>query len=125
MRILIADGSPLIHERISALVAGLPDQTIVGCAVDAERTEVLAAAHVPDVVLIDASLPDGGCLRLLQWIAARPRATRPVAIVLASPASEPYRRHLREAGAAFVFDKLSDLDQLAAVISSTEPELAV
>ncbi|HSV93543.1 MAG TPA: response regulator [Desulfobacterales bacterium] len=120
MKVLIADGSPLIHERIESLLADVPGVTIAGCAVDVERAETMAAACTPDVFILDASLPGGGCLRLLRELGTRPGAGGPVAIVLASPASLPYRRALKQAGAAMILDKVHEMNRLAGVLLSID-----
>jgi DNA-binding NarL/FixJ family response regulator len=120
MQVLIADASPLIHECIGSLLADLDDVTIAGCAVDADRAEAMVAARSPDVLIVDASLPGGGCRRLLQRLASRSGDRRPIAIVLANPASAAYRQRLQELGAAFVFDTVHEMDRLAATFASLQ-----
>jgi DNA-binding NarL/FixJ family response regulator len=124
MKVLVADGSPLIQVRIESILSELPDVQVTGCVAEVEGMLDLIAAQQPDVVILDASLPHGGCLRLLRRIGSRAGAGGPLVIVLASPKSLTYRRKLREAGAALVFDKVRDMDRVVKAISSLRAKLS-
>jgi two-component system, response regulator PdtaR len=59
MRVLIVEDEPLIAMHLETLVAGLGHQ-VCGVASSAEAAVAQAAAHRPDVVLMDIRLGAGG-----------------------------------------------------------------
>lgn len=58
MRIVIADDHELIREGVKKIVRSHPDLRIVGEAADLAGTLKLVRQHMPDVVVLDISLPD-------------------------------------------------------------------
>jgi CheY-like chemotaxis protein len=57
IRVLIVDDNHGIRAALVKLLNTAPDMEVVGLAVDGEEAVVLAAALVPDVVLMDMSMP--------------------------------------------------------------------
>jgi CheY-like chemotaxis protein len=57
IRVLIVDDNHGIRAALVKLLNTAPDMQVVGLAVDGEEAVVLAAALVPDVVLMDMSMP--------------------------------------------------------------------
>lgn len=57
IRVLIADDFPLVRRSLRALLANSPDIEVVGEAANGE--EAVAAVHhlIPDVVVMDVSMP--------------------------------------------------------------------
>lgn len=116
MRILIADDSPLVVERVSAMLAEMSTVQVVGRA-----GTVLEAAQAvrdlrPDVMILDLEMPDGSGLDVLEGIDRDQRA--PIVIVLTNHGTSHYRRKCLESGAHFFLDKSVEFDKLAEVLQT-------
>jgi DNA-binding NarL/FixJ family response regulator len=57
IRILIADDHPLVRTGIQALLASVPDMTVVGTAATGEEAIAHAAELGPDIILMDLHMP--------------------------------------------------------------------
>ena len=61
IRILIADDHPLFREGVAQSLAGVPEFTVVGQAGSGEEAFSLVGDLLPDVLLLDVTMPgDGG-----------------------------------------------------------------
>ncbi|MAT98399.1 MAG: DNA-binding response regulator [Anaerolineaceae bacterium] len=73
IRILIADDHPLFREGVAQSLAGEPDFTVVGQAGSGEEAFSLVANLLPDVLLLDVTMPgDGGIVTAGKVAAAWP-----------------------------------------------------
>lgn len=57
MKVVLADDHTLVRSGIRALLASLPDVTVVAEAQDGREAVQLAHQHQPDVVLMDVAMP--------------------------------------------------------------------
>ena len=57
IRVLIADDQRVVRDGLSMLVALIDDVEVVGTACDGAEAVRLAAAHRPDVILMDLRMP--------------------------------------------------------------------
>jgi DNA-binding NarL/FixJ family response regulator len=57
IRLLIADDHGIVREGLERLFATVPDVKVVGTAADGAEAVALADQRVPDVVLMDVSMP--------------------------------------------------------------------
>jgi DNA-binding NarL/FixJ family response regulator len=86
VRVLIADGDPMLQDLLSLLIEQDPEMKVVGKAEDGRMAIQFAARLPPDIVLIDDGLPVlDGLEALEQIVAARPESR---VLVMAGLASE-------------------------------------
>jgi len=78
--VLIAEDQPDVRSALALLISTEPSLELVGEAADTDEAIVLAAAHHPDVALIDVKMPGGGGPRAVREIAVRSPDTRLVAL---------------------------------------------
>ncbi|MBK7894969.1 MAG: response regulator transcription factor [Anaerolineaceae bacterium] len=73
IRILIADDHPLFREGVAQSLAGVPEFTVVGQAGSGEEAFALVGNLLPDVLLLDVTMPgDGGVVTAGKVAAAWP-----------------------------------------------------
>jgi DNA-binding NarL/FixJ family response regulator len=114
VRILMVDDHPIVLAGLKALVGADPDFAIVGEARDGRTALRLARQLVPDVVVMDISLPEMNGIEL----AAALRAERPECRVLVLTVHEEraYLRQLVELGVGGYLLKRSAADELSRAI---------
>jgi DNA-binding NarL/FixJ family response regulator len=98
LRILLADERQLFASAVQTLLASHPRFELVGVAFDGEQAVQLATELAPDVVLIDAHLPEVDGVEATRRIC---EATSPRMIVLtgAEPELDAVEAHAVGAGA--------------------------
>jgi two-component system response regulator DevR len=119
-KVFVVEDSPLVRERLKAMVASVPGATVVGQAADVEEAIGGILAAKPDLVLLDLCLETGSGFDVLSAV----RHSEPGIdfYMLSNFSSEPYRRHAERLGACGFFDKTHDFErvrQLVAQRSST------
>jgi EAL domain-containing protein (putative c-di-GMP-specific phosphodiesterase class I)/CheY-like chemotaxis protein len=80
VRVLVADDEPALREALSDLFAQEPTLDLIGLAADADEAATLASRELPDVALIDVSMPAGGGPRATREIARSSPQTRVIAL---------------------------------------------
>jgi len=106
MRVIIADDSPILRQRMATQLAQDPQVTVVAEACDTQEALALIDAEQPDAVVLDLSMPGGGGIAVLE--ALRGRASRPEVVVLTNHVLEEYRERCLGLGAAAFLDKSAD-----------------
>ncbi len=98
VRVLVADDHTVVRKGLCALLATEPGVEVVGEAADGREAVVLAAASVPDVVLMDLEMPGvDGVEATRRIVAANPDVR---VVVLTSFAAEALLLPAVRAGAA-------------------------
>ncbi len=114
MRVLIADDSEALVQRLVTNLAKLDGIEIVGHA----ETVAEAAEGVrnlrPDVVILDIRMPGGSGIDVLDGM-KRDRVT-PTVIVLTNYDYPQYRKKCLQSGASFFFDKSAEFEKVAQVL---------
>jgi DNA-binding NarL/FixJ family response regulator len=114
IRVLLVDDHPVLRAGLKALIDAEPDMRVVGEAATGEEGVEKAAALVPDVVIMDLSMPGMGGLEATRRIAALGQETR--ILVLTVHAEEEYLLPVLEAGGSGYVTKASaDTELIEAV----------
>jgi DNA-binding NarL/FixJ family response regulator len=114
LKVLIADDSPLICDRLKEMLADTGSIDVVGNAGDAQAAILAIQKLNPDVVILDIRMPGGGGMPVLKDIKARTSGA--VVIVLTSYPYPEYRQAYLGAGANHFFDKTKDIQQMTDVL---------
>ncbi len=114
LRILIADDSPLVRERLAELVSAVGGVAVVGQTEDACGTIRAIRRLRPDVAILDIRLAEGTGLQVLETVKAG--ESPPVVIMLTAFPYPQYRQRCLEAGAEYFLDKATEFDQIAEVL---------
>jgi len=113
--VFIVEDSVSIRERLAGMLEGMEGVTVVGQAdTPAGAVEGILRTR-PDSVLLDIQLIGGSGLDVLRI--AHPQVPSAVFIVLTNHPSPQYRRICMEAGAAYFFDKNSEIAKVREVIA--------
>ncbi len=114
IRVLLADDHSIVRDGLRRLVDGAGDMAVVAEAADGREAIRLAAEVVPDVAIVDISMPGLDGLEAVQRIhAAHPAMA---ILVLTMHEEEQYAVRAIRAGASGYITKRSAADQLLRAI---------
>jgi len=116
MRVLIADDSEALVQRLIAAVGELSGIEIVGQAGTVQDTSRAVRDLKPDVLILDIRMPGGSGIDVLEGI-RRDRVT-PIVIVLTNYVYPQYRKKCLQSGAQFFLDKSGEFDKVSEVLRS-------
>jgi DNA-binding NarL/FixJ family response regulator len=114
--ILIVDDSPLITERLQAMLKELQNIGSVECAGDYSSTLQLLVKMSADIVMLDINLPDRSGLDLLRHIKTNYPAS--IVIMLTNQSGDFYRNICKKLGADYFIDKSGEFEDLPFIVSS-------
>jgi DNA-binding NarL/FixJ family response regulator len=118
-KVLIADDRAQSRDGLRSLLDTVPEVEVVGEAVDGQEAVRLVEEHHPDVILMDAQMPDVDGLEATRIIKGRWPQVKVVVLTMYGS----YRTDALAAGAgAFLLKGCSDQDLLAAILDDTEVE---
>jgi DNA-binding NarL/FixJ family response regulator len=120
LRLLLAEDSPIVSERLVDLIVGLGRPIRAMIAATGGAAERLFTESQPDVAVLDIALPDMNGFDLLAAFKAR----RPdcVFVVLTTYAYPEFRHNAALLGADFFFSKALEFERVADVVASlTDP----
>jgi DNA-binding NarL/FixJ family response regulator len=113
MKVFIADDSPILRERLKAMLSELPGIDIIGQAGNVpEAIKTIRALH-PNVVILDIMMPDGSGIDVLENI--KKITIAPVVIMLTNYSDPQYRKKCMALGAEYFFDKSTDFKKAGKV----------
>src|SRR6185295_6754653 len=114
MRVLIADNSTALSERLADHLGDLAGVEIVGQAKDAATARDLSARLKPDLTILDTLDSGGDWIGLLQYL----KRSRPGSkvIMLTNFVEAENREMCERNGADYFFDKSIEFDKAVAVI---------
>jgi DNA-binding NarL/FixJ family response regulator len=114
MRVLIADDSRVVVERLADLLKEVPGVQLVGRAKDAPEAIHSILKTNPDAVILDLQMPGGSGLDVLRRI----RKTHPSVWVLICT-NYPYPQYREEciaAGANYFLDKSAEFEKIPKIL---------
>ena len=121
LRIYLVEDSPRLLGRLNDLLAEIGAQ-VVGHADSATAAGQEIVELAPDVAIVDIGLRRGNGFDVLRTLELRKGVQHTIAIVLTNFTSEPYRAAAKRLGAAYFFDKSTEimtmLKTVAAIIRS-------
>jgi len=110
MKVFLVEDSPLLRERVQAILESIPGAEAVGHAGSAQAAiQGIANTHA-DVVVLDIQLEQGNGFDVLR--ALQKSAPGVQTYVLTNFANEAYRRKAESLGARGFFDKSNEFDRL-------------
>ena len=115
LKVLVIEDSPLVRQRLIAMLTDLREVAEVSEAEGARQGTALIRTLQPDLVVLDLKLPDGSGFDVLNSARSIPQA--PLIAVLTNCASPEYRQRCLELGAAAFLDKSMPFNQLKTTIT--------
>jgi len=115
LKVLVAEDSALIRERLAGLLSELPQVEIVGEASDGSSALRLFFACRPRAVILDIQMPGPNGIEVLRQIKAEDRGC--VVIILTSYQQPEFRDRCAQAGADFFFHKSTEFEKVLLVLN--------
>jgi len=117
MKVLIADDSQVMRERLIITLSSYSNIEIVGEAEDSIEAIKSISTTKPDVVILDVRMPGGGGIHVLKTIEKKTNST-PIMVVFTNYPYPQYRKKCLEEGAEFFFDKLTESEKMIEALDS-------
>jgi|SRR6266513_1174923 len=114
MKILIADDSLVVRDRLVALLTEVRGVEVVAQAKDATEAKSLATELRPDVAILDVRMPNGSGADVVREI--KQLRPTPKVIVLTNYPHPENRKKCIERGADYFFDKSTEFKKVVAVL---------
>ena len=114
MKILIADDSPLLRDRLKGLMRKFDLLSVVTEAENGAEALKLIRETNPDVAILDIRMPEMNGIEVLRKI--REVESRPKIIILTNYPYKQYRERCLAEGADYFFDKNHDIAGLTEAI---------
>jgi DNA-binding NarL/FixJ family response regulator len=114
MRVLIADDSEVIVQRLIALLAHVKGVEIVDQVGTVEETREAVRRLRPDAVILDMQMPGGSGIDVLESMKKDKLIS--TVIVLTNYPYAPYRKKCLEVGAKFFLDKSNEFERVGEVL---------
>lgn len=112
MKILIADDSKLIRDRIIGLIEKTSTMHVVEQAVDGLEALEKLCSFKPDVIILDIHMPHKNGLQVLEGISKNEK--RPVILVFTNYTIPQYRKKCLSLGADHYFNKSTEFEEMFA-----------
>jgi DNA-binding NarL/FixJ family response regulator len=115
MQVFLVEDSPIVQQRLVAMLQEIPNTTIIGTAAGAgDALQGILAAR-PDLVLLDVQLEEGSGFDVLRALHAQ--APELDVVMLSNYSSYPYRQIAERFGARGFFDKTRELERVREVVA--------
>jgi len=114
MKVLIADDSAVVRDRLTTLLTDLHGIKVVGQAKDATEARNLAEELRPDVAILDVRMPKGSGADVLRDI--KKLNPTPKVIMLTNYPHPETRKKCIDGGADHFFDKSTEFKKVLSVL---------
>lgn len=115
MQLFLVEDSPLVRQRIEAMLAEIPGTTIAGRAAGATDAIRDILATNPDLVLLDVHLAEGSGFDVLRALHAQ--APHVAVVMLTNYSADPYRQIAERFGVRAFLDKTREFDRVREVLA--------
>jgi len=119
LRVLIVDDQAVMRRGVASLLAGEPDLEVVGEAENGQQAIELAGSLVPDVILMDVSMPVLNGIEATRVIHADFPAVRVIGLSMVEESGQADA--MRQAGAVGYVRKRDAAEVLLAAIRGGGP----
>jgi len=116
MKVLIADDSRLMRERIREAISTFSGVEIVYETETGLQTLAALYKYNPDLAIIDIRMPDKNGLEVMKEFRTKNKTTK--IIVLTNYAYDQYKDRAFENGADYFFSKSEDFEKIATVVAT-------
>jgi len=116
MKVLIADDSRLMRERIREIISIFSSVDIVSETENGVQTLQELNKHSPDLAILDIRMPDRNGLEILKEFRKKNKTTK--IIILTNYAYDQYKDRAFENGADYFYSKSEDFDKIAVVVAA-------
>lgn len=115
MKVLVADDSVAVTERVAELLKEVEGIELAGRAGNIGETSQMMARLRPDIVILDLQMPDGNAMAILEAI--KTDFPKSVVIVLTNNEEVPVREKCLQTGADFFLDKSNEFERLPQLVN--------
>ncbi len=115
MKIVIADDSSLLRDRIKSLLKSLNNNSLVYEAANGAEALQIIREKEPDLVILDIRMPDINGIEVLKNI--RELKMKVKVCILTNYAYPIYKKKCFEAGADFFLRKTEDFEEIEIIVS--------
>lgn len=114
MKIVLADDSKILRQRIISLLEEIQGVQVVAEAENSHQAVQYVEDLKPDLIILDIRMPDGGGLEALKVLEDKNISI--IKMVLTNYPIEQYRKKCMELGADYFFDKSTDFEKMVDVV---------
>lgn len=114
MKILIADDSAIMRERLKAMISKITELENISQAENVLEAISSFQQLSHDAVILDIRIPGGSGIDVLRRIKTSDHP--PLVVILTNYPYPQYRRKYMDAGADFFFDKSTEFDKVIQVL---------
>ena len=110
MKVIIADDSKLIRDRITERVELIDSVSVVTQTTNSYETIEEIEKHKPDLLILDIRMPEGSGINVLKYI--QKNKIKIVTIVVTNYSILQYKDKCYELGADYFFNKATEFDEV-------------
>jgi DNA-binding NarL/FixJ family response regulator len=114
MKVIIADDSKILRERIISMLSTIPGVEIVAEAENSHEAMKYIEKLKPDVLILDIRMPNGNGIEVLKSIKQKKLSL--IKIILTNYPLQQYKVKCFELGADYFFDKANEFEALKQIV---------